>query len=113
MVVLGDRGELLAKYHKMHRYLATDCIGDGHHEPGGSDPQHFTTSFGVTFGMLLCYDICFYTPAIQLADTRGIADFVFSTHWENEEGPPVALASENAKASGRRGTALPGPRGRA
>ena len=44
--------------------------------------------------MLLCYDICFHTPAIELAmGELAVTDFVFSTHWENEEGPPMALAT--------------------
>lgn len=92
-VAIGERGELLAKYHKTHRYLASQCVGDGHQQPGGADPRTFTTSFNVTFGMLLCYDVCFHTPAIGLAvGGQAISDFVFSTHWENEEGPPMALA---------------------
>ena len=32
-VAIGDKGELLAKYHKTHRYLASSCVGDGlHHQ---------------------------------------------------------------------------------
>ena len=93
-MAIGDKGELLAKYHKTHRYLAGSCIGDGHQQPGGTDPKTFKTSFGVTFGMLLCYDVCFHTPAIGLAvSAEQISNFVFSTHWENEEGPPMALAA--------------------
>jgi predicted amidohydrolase len=93
-VALGEGGELLAKYHKTHRYLASKCIGDGHQQPGGQDPRYFDTSFGVRFGMMLCYDICFHTPGIELAvGEHNISDFVFSTHWENEEGPPVSLAT--------------------
>lgn len=94
-IALGDRGELLAKYHKMHPYYPSEhaqCIGDGHQQPGLSDPVTFRTSFGVTFGMAICYDICFHTPAQQLALDRGLSDVVFSTHWENEAGPPMALS---------------------
>jgi len=94
-IALGDRGELLAKYHKMHPYYPSEhahCIGDGHQQPGLSDPVTFRTSFGVTFGMAICYDICFHTPAQQLALDQGVTDVVFSTHWENEAGPPMALS---------------------
>lgn len=93
-VAIGDDGKLLAKYHKTHRYLASQCIGDGYQNPGGEDPRWFDTSFGVRFGMMLCYDICFHTPGIELAvGAHQISDFVFSTHWENEEGPPISLAT--------------------
>ena len=93
-VALGEGGQLLAKYHKTHRYLASTCIGDGHQQPGGQDPRYFDTSFGVRFGMMLCYDICFHTPGIELAvGEHNVSDFVFSTHWENEEGPPMSLAT--------------------
>eukprot|EP01052_Picozoa_sp_SAG31_P020821 SAG31_NODE_1582_length_7828_cov_9.088110_6_plen_460_part_00 len=93
-VAIGDDGKLLAKYHKTHRYLAGNCKGDGYQNPGGEDPRWFDTSFGVRFGMMLCYDICFHTPGIELAvGEHQISDFVFSTHWENEEGPPMSLAT--------------------
>ena len=93
-VAIGDDGTLLAKYHKTHRYLAGHCKGDGYQNPGGEDPRWFDTSFGVRFGMMLCFDICFHTPGIELAvGEHQISDFVFSTHWENEEGPPMSLAT--------------------
>ena len=93
--------ELLAKYHKMHPYYPSEhahCIGDGHQQPGLSDPVTFRTSFGVTFGMAICYDICFHTPAQQLTLDQGVTDVVFSTHWENglqdaRLGPPLASSS--------------------
>ena len=57
------------------------------------DPAYFDTAFGVRFGMTLCYDIKFHTPAQALAVSNlGIHDIVFSTHWENEEGPPMGLS---------------------
>ena len=95
-VAIGSGGELLAKYHKMHPYnpsAKAHCIGDGHQEPGLHDPRWFDTSFGVRFAMHLCYDIAFYTPAAQMAmdDSLNISNVVFSTHWENEEGPPISL----------------------
>ena len=65
-VALGEDGRILAKYHKTHRYLSSGCVGDGHQQPGGQDPRYFDTSFGVRFGMMLCYDLCFHTPGIEL-----------------------------------------------
>ena len=56
-VAVGSRGEILAKYHKMHPYNPSphaSCIGDGHQEPGLHDPRFFDTSFGVRFAMHLC-----------------------------------------------------------
>ena len=42
--------------------------------------------------MMICYDICFHMPAIAQAETLGVRDFVFATHWENGAGPPMSLA---------------------
>lgn len=101
-VALSERGALLAKYHKTHPYEPTPnatCIGDGHQQPGLSDPRFFDTSFGVRFGMMLCYDIWFYTPSLQLllrnssSETGAINDFVFSMHSENEEGGPIGMGT--------------------
>jgi len=94
-MAIDSDGRLLAKYHKMHPYSPserTKCIGDGHVTPV-PDPAYFDTAFGVRFGMTLCYDIKFHTPAQALAVSNlGIHDIVFSTHWENEEGPPMGLS---------------------
>lgn len=53
--------EILAKYHKTHLYFepAFDA-------PAQPDPQHFTTSFGVTFGIMICFDIMFPYPQVNV-----------------------------------------------
>ena len=105
-VAIGNHGELLQKYHKMHPYNPSPhahCICDGHQQPGLHDPRWFDTSFGVRFAMHLCYDVCFFTPAAQLAmdPTLQISDVVFSTHWENEEGPPISAGTAYFQAYSR------------
>ena len=56
------------RYYKMHPYSPSAveaCTGDGH--VARANPRTFPTSFGVTFGMHLCYDVDFHTPAMELA----------------------------------------------
>uniref|UniRef100_A0A6B2L4A5 CN hydrolase domain-containing protein n=1 Tax=Arcella intermedia TaxID=1963864 RepID=A0A6B2L4A5_9EUKA len=80
-----ENGMLLAKYHKMHLYFEPFST------PKNETPQFFKTSFGVTFGMGICFDILFHEPLIDLVD-GGITDFVYSTWWVNM--PPVLYAPE-------------------
>ena len=105
-VAIGNNGRLLQKYHKMHPYNPSPhahCIGDGHQQPGLHDPRWFDTAFGVRFAMQICYDVSFFTPAAQLAmdPALQISDVVFSTHWENEEGPPISAGSAYFQAYSR------------
>ena len=104
---------MLAKYHKTHLYHvypgsnygpgAPMCAGDGCWPPADSDPQTFVTSFGVRFGMHICFDLLFRTPAAALAldDPRHVTDFTFSTLWENNAGVPMAFATAIQQAWSR------------
>eukprot|EP01127_Copromyxa_protea_P014977 TRINITY_DN4248_c0_g1_i2.p1 TRINITY_DN4248_c0_g1~~TRINITY_DN4248_c0_g1_i2.p1 ORF type:complete len:368 (+),score=70.41 TRINITY_DN4248_c0_g1_i2:34-1137(+) len=80
-VAFGSDGTLAGKYHKMNLfyepYFST---------PVNQKPQKFTTDFGVTFGMGICFDIMFKTPLYDLHE-EGVTDFVFSSWWVNT--PPV------------------------
>ena len=97
LIAIGDKGELLAKYHKEHPYSpgpVAHCIGDGHLQPGLNDPPAvFMTSFGVRFVLQLCYDVMFHTPAGQAVLEKGVSDVILASHWENAEGPPMAMAT--------------------
>jgi predicted amidohydrolase len=84
-VVHDEHGRLLATYFKRHDYKPLDVPA--------LLPVSFNTSFGVEFGVFVCYDMTFSSPADQLA-ARGIRNFVFSTHWANEPPLQTAVASQ-------------------
>lgn len=95
-VAFGEDGSMLAKYHKMHNYDTAPAIGESQNLccwPPRPDPTFFDTSFGVRFGMHICFDIMFRSPAAAMALDGNIRDFVFSTHWETP-GPPMLPAIE-------------------
>lgn len=89
-IALAPTGRLVAKYHKMHLYDPSPGVGESTHAsyPPTADPMHFTTDFGVTFGMHTCFDMAFRTPAAALALDVGISDFVFPTGWV-VKAPPM------------------------
>jgi pantetheine hydrolase len=59
-VVFNEQGELLAKYHKSHLYYEPQW------DRGDGVPVTFTTSFGVRFGLMICYDIMWPEPQQSL-----------------------------------------------
>eukprot|EP01126_Amoeba_proteus_P053594 TRINITY_DN6538_c0_g2_i2.p1 TRINITY_DN6538_c0_g2~~TRINITY_DN6538_c0_g2_i2.p1 ORF type:complete len:451 (-),score=74.37 TRINITY_DN6538_c0_g2_i2:82-1434(-) len=83
-VAYDEQGKLLGKYHKRHLYYEPEF------DYGQGKPQNFTTSFGVNFGMFICFDIVFRDPPISLV-MEGISDFVFSSWWVNT--PPLLTAT--------------------
>ena len=106
-VALSETGDILNVYHKTHLYHnfpgsndgpgARDCGGDGCWPPTapGTNPATFTTSFGVTFGQIVCFDLLFRQPGAALAVDdlmHPITDFTFSTLWDNNPGLPLAMA---------------------
>lgn len=48
-----------------------------------AERSSFETDFGVTFGMLTCFDILFYEPVMHLIK-KGIRNFVFPAMWTSE-----------------------------
>jgi predicted amidohydrolase len=52
--------------------------------PPATDLTVFSTDFGINFGMMTCFDIMFYEPALTLYYQQGIKDFVFPTAWVDE-----------------------------
>jgi len=84
-IALNETGHLLAVYHKRHDYPPLD-------QPP-LVPKFFETSFGVNFGMIVCYDLTFITPVHELID-QGIRNFVFTTNWDNEVPLQTATLSQ-------------------
>jgi len=71
-VVFDEKGQFIAKYRKTHIWYpqAIDA-------PPNPQLVTFTTSFGITFGMMICYDIAFDFPGRELVD-RGVKHFPYS-----------------------------------
>lgn len=78
-IAVGEDGGVLAVYHKRHAYADEHDYID----PSTTHaPVTFTTSFGVRFAMLICFDLVFdFFP-----DTDAL-DFVFPTDWVNKRIP--------------------------
>jgi len=89
-VAFDEQGFFVAKYHKRHNG-GTYPILD---EPNGpAEVSSFVSSFGVRFGLFICYDMDFAEPATALYD-MGVRDFLFPTFWDNEPPFQTAAASQ-------------------
>jgi predicted amidohydrolase len=61
-LVFDENGNLITKYRKSHLFgTEKDCCN-----PGNESIVTFTSSFGVKFGLFICYDIAFEKPAVEL-----------------------------------------------
>lgn len=78
-VVLDRGGALVARYRKKHLFL----------EPGFTPGDEsdatalFTTDFGVTFTLQICFDILYESPGVANVQT-GVRDVAMSTAWMDE-----------------------------
>ena len=70
-VAFDTDGTMLAKYHKNHPWY-TDTF-----DTPEKEVVKFKTSFGVTFGLIVCYDIVHDTPEMELLD-MGVTQFPYS-----------------------------------
>jgi len=52
--------------------------------PEGNNPKSFTTDFGVTFGLVICADLIYNHPLLDLLADQNIRDFVAPVAWSNE-----------------------------
>ena len=78
-VVFNKTGCLVAKYHKYNLFLSEKLTFDVPRKP-----QHvfFDTEFG-RFGLMVCFDAVFKSPAIDLVTLYNVTDIIFSTAWMN------------------------------
>ncbi len=67
------------RYRKTHLFLEPLF-----QSPIVADVAVFSTDFGINFGLLTCFDIMFYEPALTLFYQLGIKNFVFPTAWVDE-----------------------------
>ncbi|XP_055919868.1 vanin-like protein 1 [Eupeodes corollae] len=76
-VVFNRDGMVIGRYRKYNSY---DLMTNVTLMP---ELSTFETDFGVKFGMFICFDINFYSPAMELVDL-GVKDFVYSSFWYSE-----------------------------
>lgn len=62
-VAFSESGQLLAKYHKSHLFYEPQFD-----QPLTPDIAYFDTSFGVRFGMMICFDLMFESPQKELLE---------------------------------------------
>lgn len=89
-IVFNETGALVAKYHKTHLFGGSAVF-----DQAVSVPTSFTSSFGVTFGLFICFDILYAHPAVDLVQA-GITDFIFSSWWVNPTPTIDAIMQQQA-----------------
>ncbi len=75
-VVFNEKGAIAAKYHKSHEF--TPFIGVYDQYPTITEVT-YKASFGVEFGLFICYDIVFPSPAKDLR-AKGIEHFLYAVN---------------------------------
>jgi pantetheine hydrolase len=73
-VLFDESGKIVAKYHKSHEW--TPYIGAYDQVPEPSQVTYLS-SFGVNFGLFICFDIMFPDPAKELR-AAGISHFLYA-----------------------------------
>ncbi|KAF6034279.1 VNN1 [Bugula neritina] len=77
--VFNPSGCLVAKYHKENLFLAEKLFWN---VPKTVDISYFDTEFG-RFGLMICFDAVFQSPAVDLVEKYNVTDIIFSTAWMN------------------------------
>lgn len=78
-VAFDRTGTVVAVYRKFNLYLEDHLV----RRTEKPDVAIFDTDFGVKFGLLICFDILFQSPAQQLLDS-GVRNFAYPTRWYSE-----------------------------
>eukprot|EP01138_Halocafeteria_seosinensis_P015494 gb/GECG01015812.1/.p1 GENE.gb/GECG01015812.1/~~gb/GECG01015812.1/.p1 ORF type:complete len:569 (+),score=52.06 gb/GECG01015812.1/:1-1707(+) len=77
-VALDRYGMLRGKYRKSHLFYEYEF----NEPPEGPQPSYWESSFGVRFGMFICFDIMFSDPPRELIQ-QDVKDIVYPTWWVN------------------------------
>ena len=73
-VLFDESGRIVAKYHKSHEWPGLIPLYD---QPATPSRVTYTSSFGVEFGLFICFDIMFPDPPVALVD-KGIKHFLYA-----------------------------------
>ena len=82
IALLDDGGNFVAKYHKMQLYyefhynIPSDC--PGHFNPVVT----YDAPFG-RLGFLVCYDLLFHSPGVELVEQYQVDTIIYATYWFN------------------------------
>ncbi|CAG7637540.1 unnamed protein product [Allacma fusca] len=99
-VVFDRDGTIVAKYRKYNLFAEPQFDA-----PEIPELSTFTTDFGVTFGVFICFDLLFEQPAKQLVANE-ITHFVFPTSWIDELPFLTAIQAQMFWASSSKATLL-------
>mmetsp|Transcript_20929 Transcript_20929/g.30162 ORF Transcript_20929/g.30162 Transcript_20929/m.30162 type:complete len:307 (+) Transcript_20929:30-950(+) len=73
-VVFDESGNMIAKYHKSHEWVSLKVAYD---QPKTPSEISFLSSFGVEFGLFICFDIMFEDPP-KVLRSRGVKHFLYA-----------------------------------
>ena len=94
LVVYNSSGHLVAKYHKINLFY------EFHYDiPPIPKSVSFNTPFG-KFGAMVCFDILFKNPAIELLKSHEVRNIVFPTAWMDALPILAAIQFHSAFAAG-------------
>lgn len=77
-VIFDRNGTVVGRYRKFNLFRES-----GVNTTHNAELSTFETDFDVTFGNIICFDILFYEPAMQLVQ-KGIKNFIFPALWTSE-----------------------------
>ncbi|EDV27379.1 uncharacterized protein TRIADDRAFT_21249 [Trichoplax adhaerens] len=93
-IVLDTDGSFIAKYRKEHLFFEPE-----YDQPATCENIAFTPSFGVTFGIMTCFDILYNCPAVTLINKYHIKNFVIPMAWM--KGIPLLQSNQYQQAWSR------------
>lgn len=93
-VVFDNRGALVSKYRKYNLYGEAGVV-----QPLYPISVPFTTRFGVKFAQMICFDLLFERPAMDLV-SEGVTDFIISKMWFSKAPFLTATQVQQAWAFG-------------
>ena len=93
-VVFETDGRLIVKYRKKH--LTPDEKKLGITAAATQPCVVFDTSFGVTFGTLICFELLYREPANCMIDEKHVRNVVFTTAWGNNFPFYMSIAMQQA-----------------
>lgn len=77
-VVFDRKGTVVGRYRKFNLFRE-----GGVNTTFTAELSTFQTDFGVTFANIICFDVLFFEPAMQLVQ-MGIKNFLFPSMWSSE-----------------------------
>lgn len=96
-VVFDPKGFLIARYRKYNLFLGEPA----YNKPNSVDFTYFDTPYG-RFGAIVCFDIIFDQPAVELVEKYNVTHVLFPTAWMNQLPYYSAVTFHQAFAVGMR-----------